>query len=95
MLAVHQIHKLMKALNVDNYQTSQDLIISSCPVHCGDNPNAFNININIDSEWAGKWFCNTHHCHEKYDDDLYGLVEALLNKKNKTPKTFKNVLDYL
>lgn len=65
------------------YFTSGDLLVSSCPVHNGDNPSAFNININSNSPHYGTWFCNTKKCHETHRRDVIGLIQGILDKKKK------------
>lgn len=64
------------------YFCSGPLLVSSCPVHDGDNPMAFNINIDENSPYYGKWFCNTKKCHEVHDSNIMGLIEAIIHNKD-------------
>jgi DNA primase len=68
------------------------LLVSSCPVHSGDNVTAFNINIGR-TEFRGRWFCNTCGCHKKYGGDLLGLIHGLMTAKAKTNVDFIDVLN--
>lgn len=47
-----------------------------CPIHNGDNPNAFSI-----YKETGSWICFTACCHHKYGGSFHGLVRLLLEKK--------------
>ena len=70
------------SLFVKDFVVSDKLLVSSCPIHEGDNSSAFNINIDPDSEFCGKWFCNTNHCHRDYPNDVIGFVQAMIEKKD-------------
>lgn len=67
---------------IKDFVVSDTLLIAPCPVHGGDNYNAFNINIDKDDDFCGKWFCNTNQCHEDYPNDVVGFVQAMLERKN-------------
>jgi len=47
---------------------------AGCKIHGGDNTTAFRINKDLKT-----WVCFTHKCHEKYGNDLIGLVRSLNN----------------
>lgn len=68
-------------------------MIGPCPVHDGDNQTAFNINIGINDQYVGRWFCNTKNCHEDHGGGIMGLVWSLLEKLG--PITFREVIDFL
>jgi DNA primase len=56
------------------------LLQSKCPAHQhgGDRNNhaAFSWRTDI-----GRWVCWSHHCEEKYGNDIFGLVSSILNIK--------------
>jgi len=62
-----------------SYIQSDSIIHCACPIHRGDNPTAFNINIDSDHEFYGVWFCNTNGCHTKYGQDPFALIRCLLS----------------
>tara|TARA_B100001939_G_C16910385_1_gene604295 strand:+ start:262 stop:1251 length:990 start_codon:yes stop_codon:yes gene_type:complete len=88
-----QIFNLLDYFEVQDYFTTDVMIIGSCPVHDGDNPQAFNINIDPSSDYYGSWFCNTKHCHEG-SNDILSLVGELLAKKSGRPFSFVEVLNF-
>lgn len=49
-------------------------IRAACKVHGGDNTTAFRMNKDRKT-----WVCFTHKCHEKYGNDLFGLVRCVNN----------------
>ena len=56
----------------------------ACPVHDGDNPMGFSY-----CSSRKVWSCWTHRCHEKYTNNLIGLVRSI----NKC--SFKEAIDYI
>jgi hypothetical protein len=86
-----KIPDILSALGVKTYK-SGDILVSNCPIHAGDNTTAFNVNVNVDSEFCGKWFCNTKGCHNEYGGDILGLVRALLSRDRKV--TFGEVVEF-
>lgn len=74
------------------YYERGDLIICNCPIHHGDNESAFNLNINPDSNYFGRWFCNTKKCHYDYHNDMIGLAHGLLSRER--PVSFYEALEY-
>lgn len=70
------IPKIIEDLGITGYNLS-DKLVASCPVHEGDNENAFNINLDEDSDYYGTWFCNTKCCHEEYGNDIFGLIKGV------------------
>ena len=73
----------MAALDIDLFH-SADKMIGPCPVHGGDNPSGFNVNSDAESQWGGAWFCNTQKCHEKFPNDILGLIQGILSRKMNT-----------
>ena len=84
----------MAALDIDLFY-SADKMIGPCPVHGGDNPSGFNVNVDIESQWAGAWFCNTQKCHEKFPNDIIGLIQGILSRKMNKEFSFKETIDYI
>lgn len=66
---------------------SGNLLVSNCPIHAGDNSSAFNVNVDINSEYCGRWFCNTKGCHKEYGGDELGLLRGLMCKDEKVSFT--------
>ena len=73
-----------------DYVQSDSIIHCACPIHNGDNPTAFNINVDPDHEFYGVWFCNTHECHRKYGQDPFAFVRSLLTSRAESV-SFKDV----
>jgi len=94
MSAILQIEKLMAALDIDLFH-SADKMIGPCPVHGGDNPSGFNVNSDAESQWGGAWFCNTQKCHEKFPNDILGLIQGILSRKMNKQVSFQETLDYI
>ena len=93
MKLMSQISNLLDYFEVYDYFTTDSMIIGRCPVHDGDNQQAFNINIDATSEYYGAWFCNTKHCHE-HGNDILALVGALLSSRSHKTFTFGEVLRF-
>ncbi len=93
---VKKIFDLFTFFEIDEYYESHNLLISCCPIHKGDNPTAFNINIDEDNEeHCGKWFCNTQGCHnDKSGNDIISLVWMLLENKFNKPYKFPEVVSF-
>lgn len=91
-----KIFDILEFFSIDNYYISNNLIISKCPIHDGDNQTAFNINIDEENmQHYGKWFCNTKACHsDKTNNDVISLVWMLLEKKHEKQFTFPEVVKF-
>lgn len=91
-----KIFDLFEFFGIDEYYESNNLLISSCPIHEGDNQTAFNINIDEDNEeHYGKWFCNTKGCHnDKPGKDIISLVWMLLEKREDREVKFPDVIKF-
>lgn len=63
---------------ITRYFIQSNRLTCVCPVHCGDNESAFNLNIDENSEYFGNWFCNSHRCHEKFGKDSLGLLHGIM-----------------
>lgn len=44
-----------------------------CPIHGGDNPHGC-----IIKQEDGRWWCNTHKCHEKFGGEFSGFCRGVL-----------------
>lgn len=75
-----RIEPLLEFFNVDYRRTSK-MLISSCPIHGGDNPSAFNV-YPYGEGYRGNWKCRTHHCEESFMSSTIGMVRGLLSHKN-------------
>ena len=91
-----KIFDLFDFFGIHDYYESNNLLISSCPIHEGDNITAFNINIDeYNEEHYGKWFCNTKGCHnDKPGKDIISLVWMLLEKKHDKEIAFPEVIKF-
>lgn len=96
MKLMKKIFDLFEFFDIDEYYESNNLLISKCPIHDGDNFSAFNINIDdSNEEHFGKWFCNTKSCHEnKPGKDILSLVWLLLEKKYEKQIQFPEVIRF-
>ena len=85
----------MVSLDIDKFYEAENKLIGSCPVHNGDNPTAFNINIDKSSDYYGIWFCNSHGCHEDYGNDMFGLIQGVLEQQTEKEHTFIDAVKFL
>ena len=74
---IQNMEKILDSLDVDTYELNGRLT-GQCPVHGGDNPMAFNVCIDQDSDWYGAWFCNTRRCEKTYGTDVFALIQGIL-----------------
>jgi DNA primase len=65
------IHDILELLGV-TYKDKQVYLAGLCPIHDGDNKNAWSWHVN-----RGVWQCYTAHCHDDHDCDIYGLIRAI------------------
>ena len=74
--ATKRITYILDRLGV-RFSRKGDLIQGTCPAHQhegdGNNPTAFSWRLDI-----GRWVCWTHHCQELYANDVFGLVQSVL-----------------
>lgn len=96
MKLMKKIFDIFEYFQIEEYYESNNLLVSNCPIHDGDNPSAFNINIDEDNEeHYGKWFCNTKNCHnDKPGKDIISLLWMLLEKKHNSEFTFPQVIKF-
>ncbi len=89
------IQEFLHFFNVEDYYETDDKIISSCPIHDGDNKTAFNINIDEESDYYGCWFCNTKACHEKYGNGILHLIRCLMETNSGEDSGFVKTLQFV
>lgn len=89
-----KVFDLFEYFGVD-FHENNGMIICPCPIHDGDNEVAFNINIDEDNEFYGKWFCNTKKCHnERGGNDILSLSKRLLDKRARADTPFYEVIKF-
>ena len=93
MKLMSKIFEIFDYFEICDYFTTDSMIIGRCPIHDGDNTQAFNINIDPDSEYYGAWFCNTKHCHNE-GNDIIALIGTLLSAKSNKEFSFREVLRF-
>tara|TARA_R110002020_G_scaffold107583_9_gene249679 strand:+ start:15350 stop:16357 length:1008 start_codon:yes stop_codon:yes gene_type:complete len=75
------------------YIIHDERIVTSCPIHGGDNPQAFTIDID-DGPFYGNWRCWTRGCERKYYPTPLGLVRGLLVFHRDERTTFQDAVDF-
>jgi DNA primase len=95
MKAMKRIFDLLDYFGYNDFFEQDEILVGSCPVHNGDNPSAWNINIEEDSRHYGLWFCNTKQCHKHKGHDIVSLVNLLLDKKLNKKHTFVETIKFL
>lgn len=78
-------------VEVNNFD---DYISCSCPVHKGDNPNAFTMNIDSEHPYFGLWKCWTQGCEEDNVNTPVGLIRLLLSDVEDREITFDETIEY-
>ena len=84
---------LAASFNVD-VNDFDDYISCACPVHEGDNPNAFTLNTECSHPYFGKWRCWTQGCEEDHINTPIGLIRILLSKKEEKDISFDETISY-
>lgn len=67
-------------MGIRDFYRAGDKLIMNCPIHQGDNVSAFNINVDPESNFYGRWFCNTRKCHSEFSNDVVGFVQGCREK---------------
>jgi DNA primase len=75
---------LLNSLGFTKTSETNKEIRCVCIIHGGDNKTAFRFN-----KTTNTWVCFTHKCHERYGNDVIGLVKAVTGKK------FMEAVEYL
>jgi len=76
-------------IEVNNFD---DYISCPCPVHDGDNPNAFTMNTDREHPYFGMWKCWTQGCEEENINTPIGLVRILLSKTKEENVSFDDTI---
>tara|TARA_R100000008_G_scaffold15804_1_gene7751 strand:+ start:2887 stop:3945 length:1059 start_codon:yes stop_codon:yes gene_type:complete len=71
-----------------------DYISCACPIHEGDNPNAFTMTTDCDHPYFGMWKCWTQGCEEENVNTPIGLIRVLLSKAKDEDVTFDDTISY-
>lgn len=71
---------LLEHFGIKDYKDLGNRIVSSCPIHGGDNQNAFSF-FKDDGRFVANWKCFTHECHTKFSPNTLGLVKGLLSTR--------------
>lgn len=94
MKMMKKVFDLFDHFGID-FCENNGMIICPCPIHEGDNETAFNINIDEDNDFYGKWFCNTKKCHnDKGGNDILSLIKRLLDKQSRRDTPFGEVVSF-
>lgn len=75
--ASRNIAYLLDKLAIAYVDRGNNIIQATCPAtqHGGDRNNCTAFSWRTD---IGKWVCWTHHCEDKYGNDIFGLVSSVL-----------------
>lgn|SRR3990167_1530414 len=72
---------LLDKFNIKYYR-NYNRLTCACPVHDGDNPNAFCLY--TDGKYQqGNWKCWTNNCQEQYGSTMIGLIVGVLSRLQK------------
>ena len=88
-LAIDRLDEILTAFNVETVEYP-NRYTGICPIHVGDNRTAFSI-----YKSNGYWRCFTLGCHEKWGDNLAGLIRALLSKNENKEVSYQEAIDFL
>lgn len=58
------------------------MFVGVCPIHCGDNPGAFNL-YREGKKTNGYWCCWTHKCNKIFAPNMIGFIRAMLSSRHK------------
>ena len=94
------IEDLFESLDIYEYKMLDKMIITSCPIHGGDNQSALNLYYQGDN-YRGNWKCRTHQCEEVFKSSIIGFVRGCLSrsqldwqKSGDQVVSFKEALDF-
>lgn len=76
------------------FEMTDELIQCCCPLHGGDNPSAFTINVDPESEYLGVFACWSRECHLDHINTCIGLVRALLEIKHDRSVNFHEAVEH-
>lgn len=78
-LVCDDIERLFEIFMIEDYRMLDNMIITSCPIHGGDNNSAFNLYHTGDS-YRGNWKCRTHQCEETFKSSIIGFIRGCLSR---------------
>jgi len=86
-VAFNEIELILSNLDM-KYEVVGDNIYSTCPIHEGsDNQRAFSLSLDKQI-----WRCWTRDCQHSYSNDIFGLTQGVLTKRNGKEASFKEAL---
>lgn len=91
-IAADNIESILEYFDIEYRINNKGVILGPCPIHDGDNQSAFNLY--PDNEVPCLWRCNTLVCHKRYKENIFGLIHALLQKRN-SAATYQDAIDWL
>lgn len=71
-----------------------EYISCPCPVHDGDNPNAFTMTTDCSHPYFGMWKCWTQGCEEENVNTPIGLIRVLLSRLQDVEVSFDETIAY-
>jgi DNA primase len=85
----NRIEDVLSRLDIQ-HETLGDNVYCCCPIHSeSDNPRAFSF-----SKSKGIWRCWTRDCQNEYKNDIFGLLQGGLSKKNGVDQSFSDVIKW-
>lgn len=72
--------EILMLFEVSGLHTTDKKYVGSCPIHQGDNPNAFNMFFDGYSA-KGNWYCRTRHCEKVFQNSVIGFVRGMLSRQ--------------
>lgn len=74
------IEELLESLDISDYRMCDKMVLTSCPIHGGDNNAALNLYHSGDY-YRGNWTCHTQHCEQVFKGSIIGFVRGCLSHK--------------
>lgn len=99
-IVCEDIERLLDILHINDYRISNNMVITSCPIHGGDNNSAFNLYHDGDT-YRGNWKCRTHQCENIFKSSIIGFIRGCIsrnkydwNKPGDKMASFAEALDF-
>ena len=75
-----EIEPLLDSFGID-YVNQGKMIVCACPVHGGDNRNAFNLYTEeLPNGLRGNWKCRSQGCEKKFGNNILALLRGILKE---------------
>lgn len=87
------IEEILDRLNVD-YNIAGNRIYGPCPIHGGDNPEAFSLYLEGVNNIRGIWHCYTAACEEDYGKTPIGLIRGIMSRHSKRSISYLQAMKY-